>query len=169
MDIASTYIIIPSLVFGCVLLISTIMKLLTKFWWTPMRIQRFMRSQGIQGPSYKFIQGNMRDMYTKRMQAIANPMDLSHNILPRVIPHVHSWLNNYGTMPNLFYSYLVLSFWVTLIWLLKECFDVKSTIFVNEILNFVRWYDLKDVNFFFFFLSYDLSSVKFVSQIQRKN
>ena len=61
-----------------------------------MRIQRIMRSQGINGPSYKFIQGNMRDMYTKRMQAMATPMELSHNILPRVIPHVHSWLNDYG-------------------------------------------------------------------------
>ncbi|KAL4015751.1 hypothetical protein IC575_023345 [Cucumis melo] len=97
MDVViSKYIIIPSLVFGCVILMSSIMKLVNKFWWTPMRIQRIMRSQGINGPSYKFIQGNMRDMYTKRMQAMATPMELSHNILPRVIPHVHSWLNDYG-------------------------------------------------------------------------
>lgn len=104
MDVViSKYIIIPSLVFGCVILMSSIMKLVNKFWWTPMRIQRIMRSQGINGPSYKFIQGNMRDMYTKRMQAMATPMELSHNILPRVIPHVHSWLNDYGMLKQLYY------------------------------------------------------------------
>ncbi|KAL0538827.1 hypothetical protein IC582_022986 [Cucumis melo] len=79
---------------GCLLFV--VFKLFVKLWWTPMRIQRFMRSQGIQGPSYKFIQGNTRDVYMKRMQAMATPMDLSHNILPRVMPSVHSWLNLYG-------------------------------------------------------------------------
>ena len=80
---------------GCLLF--GVFKLFVKLWWTPMRIQRFMRSQGIQGPSFKFIQGNTRDVYIKRMQAMATPMDLSHNILHRVMPCVHSWLNLYGT------------------------------------------------------------------------
>lgn len=80
--------------FGCLLF--GVIKLFVKLWWTPMRIQRFMKSQGIQGPSYKFIQGNTRDVYTKRMQAMATPMDLSHHILPRVMPSVHSWLPLYG-------------------------------------------------------------------------
>lgn len=96
MDRVSMYtIIIPSFLLGCVLF-GVIVKFVGKFWWTPMRIQRIMRSQGIEGPSYKFIQGNMREIYTKRMQAMATPMDLSQNILPRVLPHVHSWLNDYG-------------------------------------------------------------------------
>ncbi|XP_023541578.1 cytochrome P450 CYP749A22-like [Cucurbita pepo subsp. pepo] len=73
-----------------------IFKLLDKLWWTPIKIQRFMRSQGIQGPSYHFIQGNTREMYSKRMIAMASPIDLSHRILPRVLPHTHSWLNDYG-------------------------------------------------------------------------
>nr|URF53675.1 cytochrome P450 [Trichosanthes cucumerina] len=81
--------VIGSVVFGFI-------KLLAKLWWTPIRIQRFMRLQGIQGPSYKFIQGNAREMYSKRMKAMATPMDLSHQILPRVLPHIHSWLHDYG-------------------------------------------------------------------------
>ena len=76
-----------------------IFKLLDKLWWTPIKIQRFMRSQGIQGPSYHFIQGNTREMYSKRMIAMASPIDLSHRILPRVHPHTHSWLNDYGIEP----------------------------------------------------------------------
>ncbi|XP_022149052.1 cytochrome P450 CYP749A22-like [Momordica charantia] len=85
---------VSTFVFGC-LLFGTI-KLFIKLWWTPIRIQRFMRSQGIQGPSYNFIQGNAREMHTRRTHAIATPIDLSHRILPRVLPHTHSWLHRYG-------------------------------------------------------------------------
>lgn len=91
--------------FGCLLF--GVIKLFVKLWWTPMRIQRFMKSQGIQGPSYKFIQGNTRDVYTKRMQAMATPMDLSHHILPRVMPSVHSWLPLYGKKPSSPFTFYV--------------------------------------------------------------
>ncbi|XP_022945316.1 cytochrome P450 CYP749A22-like [Cucurbita moschata] len=94
MESVSGY-IIPSFVLGCVVC-GGIIKVVAKLWWKPMRIQRMMRAQGIEGPSYNFIQGNMAEMYTKRMHAMATPMDLSHNILPRVLPHVYSWLNHYG-------------------------------------------------------------------------
>nr|AEM42984.1 cytochrome P450 [Siraitia grosvenorii] len=78
------------------LVVLGVMKLVVRLWMSPIRIQKTMRSQGIRGPPYQFIQGNTKEMYTKRMQATATPMDLSHNILPRVLPHVHSWLNHYG-------------------------------------------------------------------------
>ena len=95
MESVSGY-IIPSFVLGCVVC-GGIIKVVAKLWWKPMRIQRMMRAQGIEGPSYNFIQGNMAEMYAKRMHAMATPMDLSHNILPRVLPYVYSWLNRYGT------------------------------------------------------------------------
>ncbi|XP_057509091.1 cytochrome P450 CYP749A22-like isoform X2 [Actinidia eriantha] len=31
-----------------------------------------------------------------RMESMNRPMDLSHDIFPRILPHQHSWLNTYG-------------------------------------------------------------------------
>ncbi|KAJ9564009.1 hypothetical protein OSB04_009169 [Centaurea solstitialis] len=56
-----------------------------------------MRSQGIKGPSYKFLHGNTKEIYAMRAQSMGRPMDhLSHEILPRILPHIHSWVNIYG-------------------------------------------------------------------------
>ncbi|GMJ04595.1 hypothetical protein HRI_004128700 [Hibiscus trionum] len=46
--------IISSLFCMCLLL------LLCKLWWTPIRIQYRLHMQGIKGPSYKFICGNVK-------------------------------------------------------------------------------------------------------------
>ncbi|KAE8648771.1 cytochrome P450 CYP749A22 [Cucumis sativus] len=95
MDITMNY-YSSILIFGVILFGSVIFKLLGRLWWNPMKIQRLMRAQGVQGPSYNFIHGNTKEMYSKRIKAMAKPMQLSHRILPRVLPHILSWLNQYG-------------------------------------------------------------------------
>ncbi|CAK9142457.1 unnamed protein product [Ilex paraguariensis] len=56
-----------------------------------------MRSQGIKGPSYKFLHGNTKEITNMRRQSMGRPMDhLSHNLFPRILPDVHSWVNLYG-------------------------------------------------------------------------
>uniref|UniRef100_A0A7N0ZS13 Cytochrome P450 n=1 Tax=Kalanchoe fedtschenkoi TaxID=63787 RepID=A0A7N0ZS13_KALFE len=73
-----------------------ILKFLGKLWWTPMRIQRRLRGQEIQGPSYKFLHGNTKEIYRLRKDATSKPMEISHNIFPRIQPHIHAWINTYG-------------------------------------------------------------------------
>ncbi|OIT00020.1 PREDICTED: cytochrome P450 CYP749A22-like [Nicotiana attenuata] len=75
-----------------------------KLWWSPIRVQFLMRSQGIQGPSYKLLHGNTKEIVQMRKDSITKSMDhLSHDIFPRILPHVFSWKNLYGA--NFLYWY----------------------------------------------------------------
>ncbi|CAN1152326.1 Cytochrome P450 CYP749A22 [Linum perenne] len=68
-----------------------------------------MASQGIKGPRYRFLLGNTKEINDMITEAVNNPMEISHQMLPRIMPHVHSWtqiygmnfLNWYGTRPQL--------------------------------------------------------------------
>ncbi|CAI0390494.1 unnamed protein product [Linum tenue] len=56
-------------------------------------IQSSMASQGIKGPPYKFLHGNTRAINHMRSEAVGTPMELlSHDMLPRLMPHVYSWM-----------------------------------------------------------------------------
>ncbi|KAK3039788.1 hypothetical protein RJ639_027101 [Escallonia herrerae] len=61
-----------------------------------MRIQFLMGSQGIRGPSYRFIYGNTKEISSMREKSMGGPMELSHHIFPRLQPHLHSWFKLYG-------------------------------------------------------------------------
>lgn len=56
-----------------------------------------MRSQGIKGPPYKFIYGNTKEILNMKMKSMSSPMDISHDLFPRIQPHIHAWMNLYGT------------------------------------------------------------------------
>ncbi|PPR92605.1 hypothetical protein GOBAR_AA28067 [Gossypium barbadense] len=75
------------------------------YWWIPHRVQFIMNSQGIRGPPYEFIRGNNKEAAQMLMEASTKPMALTHDIFPRVMPHVYSWINKYGE--NMFFF----SFW----------------------------------------------------------
>lgn len=77
-------------------LLWTIIRFLYKVWWIPYRIERIFNSQGIKGPAYKFPYGNTKEISNMRSQSMAKPMDISHDIFPRIQPHVHSWTKIYG-------------------------------------------------------------------------
>ncbi|KAK1425457.1 hypothetical protein QVD17_20809 [Tagetes erecta] len=96
MDFVHKYLTsLTSFVFLCLTLM--LLKLLYKVCLMPMVIQRAMRSQGIKGPSYKFLHGNTIEISNMRTQSMGQPMDRSsHEIFPRIMPHVHSWVNLYG-------------------------------------------------------------------------
>ncbi|KAE8710158.1 CYP749A22 protein [Hibiscus syriacus] len=80
--------------FLCLLL--ALFKFLHRFWWTPVYMQNLLGSRGIEGPSYKFIHGNNKEILEMRNEALTKPLGLSDDILPRVLPHVYTWKNKYG-------------------------------------------------------------------------
>uniref|UniRef100_A0A7N0UL31 Cytochrome P450 n=1 Tax=Kalanchoe fedtschenkoi TaxID=63787 RepID=A0A7N0UL31_KALFE len=72
-------------------------KCFEKLWLRPMRVQREMRAQGVRGPGYKLIEGNSREIFDMRVASMSQPMELSHRLLPRIQPYVHTWIQTYGT------------------------------------------------------------------------
>ncbi|KAK6931375.1 Cytochrome P450 [Dillenia turbinata] len=123
----------------CLYVLFTLFKLLNKVWWTPLRIQRQMASQGIRGPPYKFLYGNTKEILKMRGISMHSPMELSSNdIFPRIFPHVPEWtklygenfLYWYGTQPQLL---------VTEPELIKDIFSrrekPKSDVFVKKLVG----------------------------------
>ncbi|XP_058010191.1 cytochrome P450 CYP749A22-like isoform X2 [Hevea brasiliensis] len=80
----------------CLYLLLILGKFLYKEWWTPLCIQSLLKSQGIKGPSYRFLHGNTKQIANMRKETMKNPMELSHHVLPRIQPHIYSWIKLYG-------------------------------------------------------------------------
>ncbi|PRQ39034.1 putative cytochrome P450 [Rosa chinensis] len=55
-----------------------------------------MASQGIKGPPYTLIHGNTKQVANMYKEAMSKPLDLSHAIVPVVLPHVHAWSSIHG-------------------------------------------------------------------------
>ncbi|KHG09370.1 hypothetical protein F383_13386 [Gossypium arboreum] len=68
---------------------------LYNYWWVPHRVQFIMSSQGIRGPPYEFIHGNNKQILQMQKEAYSKPMALTHDIFPRVLPHVYSYIKKY--------------------------------------------------------------------------
>lgn len=80
----------------CLYLVLALIRQLNRLWWTPIRIQHQMHSQGINGPPYKFFYGSNKDVSNMKKEAMVKPMDLSHDILYKAQPHIHAWIKKYG-------------------------------------------------------------------------
>ncbi|XP_059655642.1 cytochrome P450 CYP749A22-like [Cornus florida] len=81
----------------CLFILWSLLKFLHKVWWTPIRIQRALRSQGINGPPYRFLHGNTKEIFRMRKESNSKPMEISsHNIFPRILPEMYSWISIYG-------------------------------------------------------------------------
>uniref|UniRef100_A0A1W7HBT2 Cytochrome P450 n=1 Tax=Scoparia dulcis TaxID=107240 RepID=A0A1W7HBT2_SCODU len=75
-----------------------VLKLAFHLWWTPRRIEKHFMKQGIKGPKYQLLMGNLKELASLNVMASAQPMSHSHNILPRVLSFYHHWKKIYGSM-----------------------------------------------------------------------
>ncbi|CAA2971284.1 cytochrome P450 CYP749A22-like [Olea europaea subsp. europaea] len=72
-------------------------RFLYNLWWIPFRVKNILQSQGLKGPAYKFIHGNTKEIIEMKKQARSSPMDVSsHDIYPRIHPHLYLWMKLYG-------------------------------------------------------------------------
>ncbi|KAI3498000.1 hypothetical protein L1887_33684 [Cichorium endivia] len=92
MALLMALIIITSTLF----LLRSLLIFLNNAWWTPITIQKIIKSQGIKGLPYTFPHGNTKVITAMRNQSMSQPMDISHDIFARIQPHVYSWIKTYG-------------------------------------------------------------------------
>ncbi|KAG5374169.1 hypothetical protein IGI04_024787 [Brassica rapa subsp. trilocularis] len=83
------------------------------FLLRPWMITRRFKKQGISGPKYRFVYGNLKEIKKMKKEAKDWVLDPNSNdIFPRVVPHYHQWLSQYGetflywngTKPTVFIS-----------------------------------------------------------------
>ncbi|XP_059304016.1 cytochrome P450 734A1-like [Lycium ferocissimum] len=83
------------LTFSYVLLLFA-QKAFIHLWWTPKRIQKHFKNQGITGPKYHFLFGNLKEIASFTTSSWPSSF-ISHDILPRVLPFYHHWKKIYGS------------------------------------------------------------------------
>ncbi|KAI3696099.1 hypothetical protein L1987_79108 [Smallanthus sonchifolius] len=85
----------------CVLGVATIFlfyiwRLSNWLWFKPKRMEKFLKDQGLKGTPYKFLFGDMKEMKQMMTEATSKPMNLTHDITPRVLPFYHKALTTFG-------------------------------------------------------------------------
>ncbi|KAG9447485.1 hypothetical protein H6P81_013613 [Aristolochia fimbriata] len=73
-------------------------------WLKPMKLERLLKKQGVLGPPYELLYGNIRENDALNNQARSKPMNSSHKIAPRVAPILHQTAQKYGKLSLLWYG-----------------------------------------------------------------
>ncbi|CAN4100200.1 unnamed protein product [Withania somnifera] len=71
-------------------------KVVISLYWRPRRIQNHFMKQGIRGPKYKFLLGNLKEIASFQPSSSHEQFPSSHDIVPRVFSFYHHWKNIYG-------------------------------------------------------------------------
>lgn len=89
------------LVCVCAVVTGAILRVLYLVWFKPKMLELQLRKQGIPGNKYRPFTGDMNDEKAAVKEAWSKPMELTHSIIPRVIPYNHHMVKRYGKLNNL--------------------------------------------------------------------
>ncbi|KAI3516928.1 hypothetical protein L1887_16082 [Cichorium endivia] len=84
----------------CVLGVAAIMiwTISNWLWFKPKKIEKFLRDQGLKGSPYRFGLGDLKEMVQMSSEAKSKPMNLTHDIAPRVLPFFHKSVATHGKL-----------------------------------------------------------------------
>ncbi|KAL1291070.1 hypothetical protein AAHE18_20G175000 [Arachis hypogaea] len=82
---------------GCFgfLVLYILVKLVHSIWWKPTSTEKLLKKQGIKGTCYKPFKGDIPEMNKCAREAASKPINLNHQIVPRVFPFVHKMVRKY--------------------------------------------------------------------------
>nr|UNP59807.1 schizocycline synthase [Camptotheca acuminata] len=78
------------------LLLYCVVRVSYSLWWEPKRLERRLKQQGIRGTPYKMLIGEMKEFVKQITEAWSKPLNLTHQIVPRVDPFTHNIVQKYG-------------------------------------------------------------------------
>ncbi|KAL3502791.1 hypothetical protein ACH5RR_037240 [Cinchona calisaya] len=70
---------------------------LNSLWLRPKKLEKCLKAQGLSGNSYKPVYGDFEEMVSMIEEAYSKPINLSDDIVPRVIPLITKTMKKYGT------------------------------------------------------------------------
>ncbi|CAI9275401.1 unnamed protein product [Lactuca saligna] len=74
-------------------------------WLKPKKMDKFLREQGLNGTPYKFLYGDIKEMVQMTADAKLKPINLTDDIVPRVMPYLYNSSKTYGKGKN-FYTWM---------------------------------------------------------------
>ncbi|KAI3805020.1 hypothetical protein L1987_27012 [Smallanthus sonchifolius] len=65
-------------------------------WFKPKKMEKILKDQGLKGNPYRFMNGDLNEIVQMMSEANSKPMNLSHDIVPRVEPFLHKSITTLG-------------------------------------------------------------------------
>ncbi|XP_059659702.1 cytochrome P450 CYP72A219-like isoform X2 [Cornus florida] len=93
-------IIVLCCVFVVVVVVILAWRVLNWVWLRPRKLEKWLRQQGLSGNSYRLLFGDLKEMSEMIKEAKSKPINLSDDIVHRVMPYILKSIHNYGK--NLF-------------------------------------------------------------------
>lgn len=84
--------------FCAVVVVLCAWRMLNWLWFKPKKFEKLLRRQGLKGNSYTFLFGDFKKLSMMIKEAKSKPINLSSDILPRVMPWVLDSISNYGEL-----------------------------------------------------------------------
>jgi Txe/YoeB family toxin of Txe-Axe toxin-antitoxin module len=78
------------------LLLYGVVKISYTVWLKPKLLEKRIKSQGIRGTPYKLLIGDMKEFVRAITEAWSKPINLTHQIVPRVDPFTLNLVQKYG-------------------------------------------------------------------------
>ncbi|CAK9141003.1 unnamed protein product [Ilex paraguariensis] len=78
------------------LLLFCALRAFLSLWWKPKGLEKKLKQQGIRGTPYKLLIGDTKEFVKQITEAWSKPMNLSHQIVPRVDPFTYNIMQKYG-------------------------------------------------------------------------
>ncbi|KAF5179465.1 Cytochrome p450, partial [Thalictrum thalictroides] len=88
-------ILLALVITAAVLLVPWTWKAFSWIWLKPKKLENCLREQGLKGTSYKLLLGDIKEMINCMKAARTEPMELSHKIVPRVMPFLRDNVQKY--------------------------------------------------------------------------
>ncbi|KAH7512769.1 hypothetical protein FEM48_Zijuj12G0125400 [Ziziphus jujuba var. spinosa] len=80
---------------GLLSLVITTWRVLNWVWFRPKKFESLLRQRGLCGNSYRLVFGDLKEMSQMITEAKSKPMNLSHDIAPRVLSFIHQTVKTY--------------------------------------------------------------------------
>ena len=71
-------------------------RVLNCMWLRPKKLEKRLRNLGLNGNSYRLVCGDFKDIAVMLKEANSKPINLSDDIVPRVIPFFIEIIKKYG-------------------------------------------------------------------------
>lgn len=71
-------------------------RILNWLWLRPKKLEKLLREQGLQGNPYRILYGDIKDLLKMEKEARSKSMNLTDDIMPRVIPYIQHNVKIHG-------------------------------------------------------------------------
>ncbi|XP_071905021.1 cytochrome P450 CYP72A219-like isoform X1 [Coffea arabica] len=103
----TTYVSMFTVYSSCLLLLLVVAvswKALNWVWFRPKKLEKRLKEQGFRGNPYKLLHGDFKEMSTLYTEAQSKNLNLSDDIVPRVIPQYLGAVKKYGKNTYLWFG-----------------------------------------------------------------